>query len=133
MSCLLVLSTFPDPGSAQKAATILVEERLAACVNIVPGVVSIYRWQDRIECESELTAFIKTTEETFPKLEERLITLHPYEVPEIVALPIRGGLSSYLQWVEAESTPAPPVLPAQGDAAAPQVNPGRPPEKAEDV
>ncbi|MEZ5327729.1 MAG: divalent-cation tolerance protein CutA [Verrucomicrobiales bacterium] len=105
MACLLVLSNFPDSDSAKAAATTLVEEQLAACVNLLPGVTSIYRWNDATECASETTALIKTTEDAYPKLQERLLALHPYEVPEIIAMPIETGLVSYLQWVTTGSTP----------------------------
>ena len=100
MACLLVLSNFPNSDAAKTAANALVKEKLAACVNLIPGVTSIYEWNETIECESETTALIKTTEATFPALKQRLLTLHPYELPEIIALPIQAGLEGYLSWVE---------------------------------
>ncbi|MDA0812625.1 MAG: divalent-cation tolerance protein CutA [Verrucomicrobia bacterium] len=104
MACLLVLSNFPDNDTAKAAATALVEEQLAACVNLLPGVTSIYRWKGNTECANEVTALIKTTDDAFPKLQARLLELHPYEVPEIIALPIEAGLESYLSWVKDGST-----------------------------
>ena len=100
MACLLVLSNFPDNDTAKAAATALVKEKLAACVNLIPGVTSIYEWNATIECESEITAPIKTTEATFPTLKQRLAALHPYDLPEIIALPIQAGPEGYLSWIE---------------------------------
>ena len=100
MPCLLVLSNFPDKETAKTAATALVEEQLAACVNLIPEVTSIYKWKGTVECANEITALIKTTEATFPALQQRLLALHPYEVPEIIAVPVEAGLESYLHWVE---------------------------------
>jgi len=96
---LLVLSTFPDAAAAGTAAEALVKERLAACVNILPGVQSVYRWEGRVESGAEVLALIKTTHERYPALESRLRELHPYEVPEIVAVPAAAVAETYLQWV----------------------------------
>ena len=96
---LLVLSTFPDAAQAREAARVLVGEQLAACGNVLPGVTSIYVWQgERTESEETLVLF-KTRREVYPELEARLKTLHPYEVPEIVAVELTAGLPAYLQWV----------------------------------
>lgn len=98
---LFVISTFPDAEIARHITRVLVEERLAACGNIVPGVESIYRWKEVVETASEVIVLYKTTDDICPALQARLQTLHPYEVPEIVALPVAGGLASYLEWVAA--------------------------------
>lgn len=99
MSLLVVLSTFPDADSARSVARTAVSESLAACVNLLPGVESIYRWQGNIETGQEILALFKTTTERYPALEARLRDLHPYKVPEIVALPAAAVAGSYLEWV----------------------------------
>lgn len=96
---LVVLSTFGSLDEARTVCRQLVEERLAACANLVPAVESIYRWQGAIETAAETMAILKTTVEGFAKLEARLRELHSYEVPEIVALPVHGGSDAYLRWV----------------------------------
>lgn len=98
---LLALSTCPDADTAARIARTLVEEHLAACVNRVPGVVSTYRWQDRVQEEGEILLVIKTTRERFRALRDRLLELHPYEVPELVALDIATGHPAYLDWIAA--------------------------------
>lgn len=100
---LLVFSTFPGPDRAREAARALVSERLAACGNVLPGVESIYTWQGQLTEEAETLALFKTTRIAYPALEARLRELHPYEVPEIVAVPLAAGLPAYLRWV-AENT-----------------------------
>ena len=101
----VALSTAPDGETAARIARALVEERLAACVNLVPAVRSIYRWQDRVEDEAEVLLVIKTRAERVAALAARLRALHPYELPELVALPVAAGLGSYLEWVAAETAP----------------------------
>jgi len=96
---LLVLSTFPDAATAQRIGRQLVEEKSAACVNILPAVESIYRWQGKVEAAKETLACFKTTADRFEALQSTLRQLHPYEVPEIIALPIDRGLPDYLRWV----------------------------------
>lgn len=95
----LVLTTLPSPAEAERLATQLVDEGLAACVNIVPGLVSIYRWQDAVQRDAELLLVLKTTEAGYPGLEARLRELHPYQVPEILALTPSAGLPAYLGWL----------------------------------
>ena len=95
---LVVLSTFPDAAAARAAAAALVSERLAACVNLLPGVESIYRWQGNLEHSAEVLAVIKTTTARYADMEQRLRALHPYEVPEIIALPAAAVAESYLRW-----------------------------------
>ncbi len=103
MPLLIVLSTFPDASAARAAAETVVSERLAACVNVLPGVVSIYRWQGKVESSQEVLAVMKTTAERYPELEKRLRELHPYEVPEIAALPATAVSEKYLAWVLAST------------------------------
>lgn len=102
----LVLSTCPDAGTAERLARTLVEESLAACVNVLPGARSIYRWDGEIQSAEEVLMIVKTTASCLEAARERLVALHPYEVPEVVALPIADGHDAYLSWV-ASSTRAP--------------------------
>ena len=102
-AALLCLSTCPDDASAERIARLLVEERLAACVNRVAGVASTYRWQGAIHDETEVLLLIKTTRERFDALRKRLLELHPYELPELVALDIADGYAPYLDWVGSET------------------------------
>jgi len=97
---LVVLTTWPDIETARAAARTLVEEQLAACGNLVPGIESIYRWQGRIETSAEVIVIFKTVATSYARLEARLRELHPYEVPEIVAVPVLAGLPEYLNWVK---------------------------------
>ena len=102
---LTVLTNLPNQASAQAIASLLVEKRLAACVNIMPPVVSTYRWQGKVETASEVPLMIKTTMKRYPELEAAIRKAHPYEVPEIIALPIHAGLPDYLQWIDAQTLP----------------------------
>ena len=99
MALLVVFSTFPDADSARRTATALVEENLVACVNLLPGVQSVYRWEGRIETAGEVLAVMKTMEEAYAKLEARIRELHPYEVPEIVAVAAEQVEERYGKWV----------------------------------
>ena len=103
MSVVLVLTTWPASSDASAFARTLVDERLAACVNVLPRMQSIYRWKDAIESEAERQILVKTTESRLAALEARIRELHPYEVPEIIAVPVENGLPAYLQWVDAET------------------------------
>ena len=96
---LIVLCTFPDLGKARETATALVESQLAACVNLIPAVESIYRWQGKIATSAEVLAIFKTTPTAWPLFESRLRELHPYDVPEIVALKPEQVSETYAQWV----------------------------------
>ena len=96
---LLVLTTCPDEAVAERLARDLVEAGLAACVSRVPGLRSTYRWQGRVEDEPEVLLLIKTVATRFQELEMRVKSLHPYEVPEIIALPIAKGSLDYLSWL----------------------------------
>ena len=96
----LAFSTVGSAEDAERLARALVERRLAACVNVVPGVVSIYRWKGAVEREEEHLLVIKTRTERLPALREALVTLHPYEVPELVALDVADGHPPYLAWLD---------------------------------
>ena len=102
-----MLTALGAPPDAQRIARALVDERLAACVNIVPGVVSIYRWQGNVEQEPELILVIKTLAERVAALKARLLELHPYELAEVVVIPIVGGHKAYLEWIEEQVIPLP--------------------------
>ena len=96
---LLILSTFPDLAKARQIGTLLVETQLAACVNLLPGAESLYRWEDQVETASEVMAVFKTSREMFPVFKAKLQELHPYEVPEIVALRPEDVAASYAGWL----------------------------------
>jgi periplasmic divalent cation tolerance protein len=98
---LVIYCTCPDQVVAERIAKALVSDRLAACVNIVPGITSIYRWQGRVHSDPELLLIIKSRSDVYPALEARIRELHAYEVPEIIALPVRQGSSAYLNWLDA--------------------------------
>ena len=101
---LLVLTNLPDADSAHDIARRLVEQRLAACVNVLPVCTSVYRWNEAIETAREVPLLIKTTLARYPDLQAALTELHPYELPEIIAVPLREGLPAYLAWVDTETT-----------------------------
>ena len=95
----IVLCTVPDESVAQQIASALVDERLAACVNIVAGITSVYRWQGAVERAAELLLIIKTNAAVYPRLQDRVRVLHPYELPEIIAVSPAGGLPDYFAWL----------------------------------
>ena len=108
MQALLVLSTCPDEASAARIAETLVSERLAACVTRLSGARSVYRWQGAIEQADEVQLLIKTSAARYAELAARLRALHPYAVPEILALPVAQADADYLAWLQAQVTvPAP--------------------------
>lgn len=107
MEVIMVLCNVPDAALAQQIAETLVGEQLAACVNIMAPCRSVYRWLGKLENASEVPLQIKTTAAAYPALQARLLQLHPYEVPEIVALPLAAGLPAYLTWVAAEVLSSP--------------------------
>jgi periplasmic divalent cation tolerance protein len=96
---VLAISTFPDAESANRVAHALIAEKFAACANIIPAVHSIYRWKDKIETAGEVMVFFKTTPDRQAAFQEKLRSLHPYEVPEIIFASVVTGLSDYLRWV----------------------------------
>ncbi len=105
---LTVLTTVPDEDVGASIARLLVEERRVACVNIVPRIRSIYRWQGQIEDETELLLVCKTNAECVEELIRRICAIHPYSVPEVIALPVVAGHSDYIDWVISE-TKLPPA------------------------
>jgi periplasmic divalent cation tolerance protein len=102
MSTLLVLTNLPDRAAAERLADELVEKRVAACVNILAPCRSVYRWKGAVQHDEEHPMLIKTTRERYPALEQALKAGHPYELPEIIAMPVERGLAAYLAWVDAE-------------------------------
>lgn len=96
---LLALSTFPDAETARRISNQLVSERFAACANILSPVESVYRWKGKIETANETLVFFKLSEDRQAAFQEKLRSLHPYEVPEIILVPVAGGLPEYLRWV----------------------------------
>ena len=100
---LVVLVTTPTPERAAEIARAVVEERLAACGNVVPGLRSIYRWEGRVQEDAEALLVLKTTRARFDALRDRVLVLHPYEVPEVIALPVEAGSARYLAWIGAET------------------------------
>ena len=96
---ILALSTFPDQETARSVSNDLVTKKLAACANILPGIESIYRWKEHIESGNETLVLFKLSEERQSAFQEKLRSLHPYEVPEIIFVSISSGLPEYLRWV----------------------------------
>jgi periplasmic divalent cation tolerance protein len=101
---LLVITNMPDAASAEKLARQLIEARAAACVNQLALCTSTYRWEDNIETATEVPLLIKTTREAYSQLEKLIYEAHPYELPEIIAVPVTAGLPAYLDWVSKETT-----------------------------
>jgi periplasmic divalent cation tolerance protein len=101
----VVFNTCPDASSAEEIARMLIERRLAACVNILPGLRSIYTWKGACESAEEHLLIIKTSAAIYPSLEKAVLELHPYELPEIIAVPIAAGLPSYLTWINEATAP----------------------------
>jgi periplasmic divalent cation tolerance protein len=103
MTALLVFTNLPDRAAAETLARMLVEQRLAACVNILAPCASVYRWQGQLETASEVPLLIKTTRDRYAALEAAVRACHPYTLPELIALPISAGLPDYLSWIAAET------------------------------
>lgn len=99
---ILILSTCPDLSGAKRIASSLVESRVSACVNIVPQIASVYRWKGVIECEEEYLLIIKTRVECFPAVRDKILGEHPYELPEVIAVPLVDGFDKYLHWIDSE-------------------------------
>ena len=104
MSTLLVLTNLPDRAAAERLADALIEQRLAACVNILAPCRSVYRWKDAVQRDEEHPMLIKSTAERYAALEKAIRAGHPYELPEIIAVPVERGLGAYLDWVAGETT-----------------------------
>ncbi len=101
----VVFVTAPDVEVAERLARGLVEERLAACVNLIPGIRSFYRWEGAVQDDAEVLLVVKTRTDRLEALASRLQELHPYELPEILGLPVIGGSQAYLDWIRTESLP----------------------------
>lgn len=112
---LLVLITVPE-SAAEPIAAALIDERLAACVSRLPSVHSVYRWRQAVERAEETLLLVKTCAARWPALQEAVVRLHPYELPEILAVPVAAGLPDYLQWAsEACAVPTSPSTPAASE------------------
>ena len=98
----VVLMTVPDSETGERLGTILVAERLAACANVIPGVASVFRWEGEVQRAGEVLVILKTTNERVDALRDRAVELHPYDVPEVLALLVTSGHGPYLEWVRAE-------------------------------
>jgi periplasmic divalent cation tolerance protein len=105
MNALLVLTNLPDRAAAEKLADALIQKRVAACVNILAPCRSVYRWKGAVQHDEEHPVLIKTTRESYAALEAAIREAHPYELPEIVAVPIERGLPAYLDWVATQTAP----------------------------
>lgn len=103
-SQVVVLVTCPDRNVAEDIASKLIEENIAACVNVLGGVTSLYRWEGRIERDTEVLLIIKTRLELLAAVETRVASLHPYDVPEVIGLPIAGGSEKYLHWIDSSTS-----------------------------
>jgi periplasmic divalent cation tolerance protein len=103
----IVLTTYPDAQAAEESARFVVESQLAACVNMVSGVRSIYRWQGEVVSDNEIVLIIKTRHDCYPALQEALRARHPYQVPEIISLAVENGLPEYLAWIDGSARPPP--------------------------
>lgn len=103
MNHILVLTNVPEAGVATQLAALLVDQGLAACVNILAPCTSIYHWQGKTESAQEIPLLIKTTQSRYMEVESAICKLHPYELPEIIQVPISGGLPAYLQWLTTET------------------------------
>lgn len=103
MRALLVLTNLPDRPAADRLAETLIEARVAACVNVLAPCRSVYRWKNEVQHEEEIPVLIKTTTDRYQALEDAIRASHPYELPEIIAVPIERGLPAYLGWVDAET------------------------------
>jgi periplasmic divalent cation tolerance protein len=101
---LLIITNMPDQDSAQRMANSLIQNKAAACVNIMAACTSVYSWQGKVENANEIPLLIKTTRSAYPRLEELIREQHPYELPEIIAVPVEVGLPDYLQWVTTETS-----------------------------
>jgi len=99
-SAILILCTCPDQETAEQIANALVTQGLAACVNLMPSVTSVYRWEGKVETANEILLLIKTSVQCYTKVEQTILSLHPYELPEIIAVPVELGLTGYLNWIE---------------------------------
>ncbi len=105
MESVLVITNFPDKKTASALAEALIEQRVAACVNMLSPCTSVYRWQDKIESAEEIPMLIKTQRQHYERVEQLIKIMHPYELPEVIMVPITRGLPAYLQWIADETIP----------------------------
>ena len=103
MEAILVITNLPDRATAERLSHALIEQRLAACVNILAPCTSVYRWQGKVETAEEVPLLIKTLQVHYHKVETVIQNFHPYELPEIISVAIKGGLPAYLEWLGAET------------------------------
>ncbi len=103
---IIVYSTVPDRDTGERIAGQLLEYRLAACVSLIPGVISHYRWRGKVEHANEVLMMIKARARDYPRLESALRSQHPYELPEIIMVPVSGGLAEYLHWIDTHNDEA---------------------------
>ena len=103
METILIISNFPDEKSAKQLAEALIHQHLAACVNVLSPCASVYRWQGEIESAEEIPVLIKTQRQHYDRVEQLIKMMHPYGLPEVIMVPITGGLPAYLQWIAAET------------------------------
>ena len=100
---MFVITTLPNADAAAELAKNVVTERLAACANLIPALRSIYKWQGKVQDENEVMLLLKTREEHLDRLKLRILELHPYEVPEVLAIPVESGYRAYLEWIANET------------------------------
>lgn len=101
---ILVITNFPDSKNATALAEKLIDEQVAACVNILGACTSVYRWQNKTESGLEIPVFIKTQRKHYSRVEQIINTMHPFELPEVIVVPVNDGYPAYLQWVVDETT-----------------------------
>ena len=97
---IIIITTVNTDSAAKKIAQSLIEEKLAACVNIIPSVTSVFRWKGKVSAEPELILIAKSEEKLFNEIKDKILSLHPYELPEIITVPITNGSKEYLKWIE---------------------------------
>ncbi|WP_110338719.1 divalent-cation tolerance protein CutA [Nitrosomonas sp. Nm84] len=104
MEPILIITNLPDKKGAAALAEVLIDQQLAACINILNSCTSVYRWQGKIESAEEIPVLIKTQRQHYERVEQLIKMMHPYELPEVIMVPIMGGLPAYLQWIAAETS-----------------------------
>ena len=105
MESVLVITNFPDKKTASALAEVLIDQHVAACVNMLSPCTSVYRWQDKVESAEEIPMLIKTQRQHYERVEQLIKIMHPYELPEVIMVPITRGLPAYLQWIADETIP----------------------------
>ena len=103
MEAILIITNFPDKKTALALAEKLIDVHLAACVNVLGECSSVYRWQGNTETATEIPVFIKTQQQHYDQVEQMIKEMHPYELPEVIIVPVSGGLPAYLQWIADET------------------------------